>query len=61
MRAGSFALLVALLVLLVGAGCYAYIGLIGAEEPLPPDGIVAVTIGIFFSVIVGCGLMGLLF
>lgn len=61
MRAGTFGISVALLVILVGVGAYAYLGLIGGEDPLPADGLIALAVGAFFSIVVGCGLMALLF
>ena len=60
MRAGTFGILVALLILLAGAGCYAYVGLIG-RDALPPEGWIALVAGVVFSILVGCGLMALLF
>lgn len=61
MRAGTFGIIVALLVILAGAVSYAYLGLIGDGEPMPADGVVALTVGIIFSLAIGCGLMALLF
>ncbi len=61
MRAGPIALIVALLVLLAGAGWFAYRGLVLPGEPMPEGGYVALTIGVIFSVVVGCGLMALVF
>ena len=61
MRAGTVATLSALLVLLLGAGYYAYRGLTIPGEAIPEDGYVALGLGVGFSLIVGCGLMALLF
>jgi cation transporter-like permease len=61
MRAGTFAIIVALIIILVGVGAYAYIGLSNGGEPLPADGLIALIVGAFFSIVVGCGLMALVF
>jgi hypothetical protein len=61
MRAGSIALLAALLVVLCGAGYYAYQGLTVPGEPMPGNGYIALALGVGFSLIVGCGLMALVF
>jgi hypothetical protein len=61
MRAGSIALISALLLLLGGAGYYAYLGLTMPGEPMPDDGYVALALGVGLSLIVGCGLMALMF
>jgi hypothetical protein len=60
LRAGTFGILATLLVLLVGVACYAYAGLVGGDA-LPSDGVIALAIGALFSIIIGCGLMALLF
>jgi len=59
---GTLALVVPLLALLGGAGYYAaraYISLPG--PPMPTTGYVAMALGVVFSLVVGCGLMALLF
>ena len=61
MRAGSIALIVALLILLGGVGFYAYRGLTVPGEAMPGNGYVALFLGVVFSLIVGCGLMALMF
>jgi Kef-type K+ transport system membrane component KefB len=61
MRTGTVSVLVAVVVLLAGVGIYAYVGLINGGDPLPTDGKIALMAGAFFSIIVGCGLMALLF
>ena len=55
------AISVGLLVLLAAVGAYAFEGLIVPDAPVPTYGIVMFTIGITFLVVVGVGLMGLLF
>jgi hypothetical protein len=61
--AGKIALVVVpLLVMLAAAGWYAsraWTALSG--PPMPATGYVAMTLGIAFSLVVGCGLMALLF
>ena len=54
-------LIVALVTMLVGAACYAYEGLTDGQGSLPADFYVAMTLGIVFSLIVGIGLMALVF
>jgi hypothetical protein len=61
MRAGTVALLSALLALLCAVGCYAYKGLTVPGQAMPADGYVALALGVGFSLIVGCGLMALVF
>jgi hypothetical protein len=61
MRAGSIALLTVPLVVLCGAGYFAYQGLTMPGEPMPSNGYIALGLGVGFSLIVGCGLMALLF
>jgi hypothetical protein len=61
MRTGAVALITALVALLGAAGWYAYQGLVVPGEPMPSDGYIALTIGAVFSIIVGAGLMALLF
>ncbi|KZD21591.1 hypothetical protein [Tardiphaga robiniae] len=61
MRAGTVALIAALAALLGAAGWYAYQGLIVPGEPMPRDSYIALTIGVVLSIIVGAGLMTLLF
>jgi hypothetical protein len=61
MRAGTIAVLVALLAILAGAAAYAYLGLTAPGEPMPTQGWIALTLGVAFSLIVGIGLMALVF
>ncbi|KJC33540.1 signal peptide protein [Bradyrhizobium sp. LTSP885] len=55
------AISIGLLTFLVAVGCYAYEGVIRPDAPVPTYGIVVFTIGVAALVVVGVGLMGLLF
>ncbi|QPF84376.1 hypothetical protein IC762_33010 [Bradyrhizobium genosp. L] len=55
------AISIGLIALLVAVGAYAYEGLTVTDAPVPTYGIVVFTIGIAVLVIIGVGLMGLLF
>ena len=55
------AISIGLLVLLIAVGTYVYQGLTVPDAPVPTYGIVLFTIGIALMVVVGVGLMGLLF
>ncbi|UFZ07575.1 hypothetical protein LQG66_15250 [Bradyrhizobium ontarionense] len=61
MRAGPIAIIVALLLILAAAFAYAYSGLTIPGEPMPREGWIALALGVVFSLIVGIGLMTLLF
>jgi hypothetical protein len=61
MRAGSIALLSALLLTLCGAGYYAYLGMTVPGDPVPDNIYVALALGVGCSLIVGIGLMVLMF
>ncbi|WP_316173416.1 MULTISPECIES: hypothetical protein [unclassified Bradyrhizobium] len=61
MRAGSIAAIAAMLVILAGAVAFAYLGLTTPGEPMPTQGWIALTLGVVFSLIVGIGLMALVF
>ena len=54
-------LLIILLGMLVAAGYFAYSAMAVEGEPIPTEGYVALALGAGFSVIVGIGLMMLLF
>ena len=54
-------LLIVLLGLLVAVGYFAYSALTAEGNPIPTEGYVALALGAGFSVIVGIGLMMLLF
>jgi len=59
---GTIALVVALLAILIAAGWFAARAWISVEgPPMPVNGYIAMTLGIVFSLIVGIGLMGLVF
>lgn len=60
---GRWAIIIALLVLLAASGYALYVGwtLGGAEVEVSGQGYFAMTLGIIFSLVVGCGLMLLLF
>ena len=59
---GGIVLAVALFAMLVAAGWHALTAWNGANgAPMPTTGYVALTLGVVFSLIVGCGLMALLF
>ncbi len=59
---GTIALVVALLVILIAAGWFAARAWISVEgPPMPVNGYIAMTLGIVFSLVIGFGLMGLLF
>jgi Zn-dependent protease with chaperone function len=57
-----FSLAAALLALLAASIWFAF-GLWGTAETaaMPMDGYIAMAVGIFFSIVVGCGLMALVF
>ena len=58
---GSIALIVALTGMLGGTLYVVYVALLRTGEPLPANLMVAMTLGIVFSLIVGIGLMALVF
>jgi hypothetical protein len=59
---GTLALVVPLLAILVAAGWFAASAWVSVEgPPMPAIGYLAMALGIVFSLIVGCGLMALLF
>jgi TRAP-type C4-dicarboxylate transport system permease small subunit len=61
--AGGVVLVLALFAILIAAGWHAMTAWNGASggAPMPTAGYVAMTLGVLFSLIVGCGLMALLF
>lgn len=62
MRIGPWILIAALLALLAGVGWYAYSGLTaGSAPPMPIEGVIALIAGVTVSIIVGVGLMALVF
>ncbi len=59
---GWLAFVVPLLAILVAAGWYAARAWVSVSgPPMPINGYVAMALGIFFSLFVGCGLMALVF
>jgi len=54
-------LIVILLAMLAGVGYFAYSAMTVEGEPMPTEGYLALALGAGFSVIVGVGLMVLLF
>jgi hypothetical protein len=58
---GAIVLIVALCIMLLGAGYFAYEGLSVGEGSLSSDFYIAMTLGIVFSLVVGVGLMALVF
>ncbi len=59
---GTIALIVPLLAILVAAGWFAASAWVSVEgPPMPATGYLAMALGVVFSLIVGCGLMALLF
>jgi hypothetical protein len=59
---GKIALVVPLLAILTAAGWFAARAWLSVSgPPMPATGYIAMTLGIVFSLIVGCGLMALLF
>ncbi len=59
---GTLALVVPLVAILVAAGWFAASAWVSVEgPPMPATGYLAMALGVIFSLIVGCGLMALLF
>lgn len=59
---GMIMLVIALVAILAAAGWYAARAWLEVSGPsMPATGYVAMTLGVLFSLVVGCGLMGLLF
>ncbi len=62
LKLGGWSLIAVLLIILVAACVFAYRGLtFDPEFQMPAGGYVALGFGVFFSVIVGIGLMSLVF
>jgi hypothetical protein len=62
MKAGSWIIILVLLAILAAAGWYAYQGLtVDADVPMSKHGYIAMGLGFFFTLVVGVGLMALLF
>lgn len=60
-RIGTIALIASLGVMLLGTGYFAFVGLTIGEGSVPSGFYVAMTLGTVFSLIVGIGLMALVF
>ena len=58
---GSWLVIILLLLLLAAAGFVAYEGLRLGDSEVPASGYVAMALGVTFSLVVGFGLMALLF
>ena len=59
---GTLALVVPLFAILAAAGWFAARAWVSIEgPPMPTTGYVAMALGVVFSLVVGCGLMALLF
>jgi cation transporter-like permease len=58
---GAIALILFLGIMLLGVGYFAYEGLTVGEGPVPNDFYIAMTLGVVFSLVVGVGLMALVF
>ena len=61
MRAGTMAAFAAMILILAGVIYYAYAGLTEPGEPMPAQGYAAMIIGVVLSLVVGIGLMALVF
>jgi hypothetical protein len=59
--AGEWIVVAVLLALLIAAFVIAYLGWTSADTDVPRSGYVALVIGVTFSLLVGCGLMALVF
>ena len=61
MKLGTVVMLLALILILAAVGFYVYKGFAIPGEPMPAEGWIALTLGVVFSLIVGIGLMTLVF
>ena len=62
MKSGSWIIIIVLLAILAGAGWFGYEGLtVDSGTPISIHGYIAMALGIFFSLVVGVGLMALVF
>lgn len=61
MRLGIVVLIAAMLLILGVSSWFAYIGMSMEGDPMPAHGYIALTLGVVFSLIVGVGLMALVF
>jgi hypothetical protein len=61
-KMGTLALVLVLVVILAAAGWYAASAWVSVSgPPMPETGYIAMALGVIFSLVVGCGLMALLF
>ena len=61
-KLGTLALVLVLIAILAAAGWYAARAWVSVSgPPMPATGYIAMTLGVIFSLVVGCGLMALLF
>jgi hypothetical protein len=59
---GTIALVIVLFAILAAAGWFAARAWLSLQgPPMPVEGYIAMTLGIVFSLVVGCGLMALVF
>lgn len=58
---GTWTVLIALMLLLAGSGVVGYIGWTISDTDVPTSGYVAMALGVIFSLVVGIGLMALVF
>lgn len=58
---GSWIVVIVLLSLLAATGVIVYRGLTVGDAAVPPSGYVAMALGVIFSLVIGFGLMALLF
>jgi hypothetical protein len=62
MKTGSWIIIIALLAILAAAGWFGYEGLtVDPDVPISTHGYIAMALGIFFSLVIGIGLMALIF
>jgi len=58
---GTWAVVIVLLLLLVAAGILGYLGWTSSDNAVPESGYIAMALGVVFSLVVGVGLMALVF
>jgi hypothetical protein len=62
MKSGSWIIILLLLAILAAAGWFGYEGLtVDPGAPVSKHGYIAMALGIFFSIVIGVGLMALVF
>ncbi len=60
-KLATWIVIAALSALLIAAGVLGYLGWTSADNPVPESGYVALVLGVVFSLVVGVGLMALVF